>query len=197
MSDVTVTAGRVPIPFGKLSGYAGASRIGRYAGSSDLVGLCTEALVRLQNATDVAQQKCQDHRGYFQRAFDYMAGQTATASICAAAAQMQLDHDEYAALVEDPNTTDETLAQILVYINRNADISDLLALAKASSAGHIIGDALIRAPGTAIGLAAEGVEEVAKPIFFNIPWWGWVIGGLYVANKLGWVTADTFRKRSR
>lgn len=173
--EVTTTVGYTPIPFGKAPGYGrfgSTSRGGVFAGSSEMVGLCTEALARLQVAIDVANEKCS--KAWF-----------GAGSICAAAAQMQIDHDYYEGIVQDPNTPDEKLGEILVFINKNADISDLLALAKAGSASHIIGDAIIQAPGTAVHLLAEGAEEVAKPVLAAIPWWAWAFGALYVANMFG------------
>lgn len=208
MSEITVTTGRVPIPGGGFGGYGGGGRSGSgsgrsfgspaavpFAGSDSLVSLCHQALARLQNAIDTANEACAAHSGLFQTVFDYATGNTSQQSICDAAAQMQIDYDYYSAKVDDSSTTDDQLTEILANINKNTDISDLLDLAKQTDAATVMGQSILNAPGTAVSWVGQGAAEVAKGVAFNIPWWAWVLGAGILANQLGWLRASDFRRK--
>ena len=58
---ITTTVGHAPIPF---AGFSGMGRFGRsnsrtsFSGSSELVAIAHEALGRLQNAIDTANEAC-------------------------------------------------------------------------------------------------------------------------------------------
>ena len=190
-SEVTTTVGHAPIPFGRFSGYGRAPSRGRgFAGSSDLVSLCQQALGRLRNAIDVANEACSS-----KESLDFWTGaatlnwllgnNTSTASVCNAAAQMQLAYDDYSMRVADPNNTDDLLAQILVNIHQSTDISDLLETAKATGGGAAL-DLALEAPGEVVGLLGAGLGKVGAGIIGNVPWWAWAAGALYLATQLGW-----------
>jgi hypothetical protein len=194
----TVTVGRVPIPFGGLASYGRARgrSHGRaptfrgFAGSADLVSLANQALIRLQSAIDTANEACSS-----KSSLDFWTGastlnwilgnNTSTQSICAAAQQMQIDYDSYSAKVADPNTTDDELGEILAAINKNVDIRDLLETAKATGGAAAL-ELALKAPGAAVGAAGEGLGKIIEGILKNIPWWGWAIAAVVVANQLGW-----------
>ena len=199
MSEITVTAGRVPIPGG---GFSGLGRYGNggpaavpFAGSDSLVSLCRQALGRLQNAIDTANRACEDQSGIFQRTFDYATGNTSRQSICDAAAQMQIDYDYYYAKVNDSSTTDDQLVEILTNINKNTDVSDLVQLAKMTDATTVLGQSILDAPGTAVSWVGQGAERVVGGIASNLPWWAWVLGAAVLANQLGWLRASDFKRK--
>jgi hypothetical protein len=200
MEGVITAAGHTLPAF---AGYDGAGRdapFGRpFAGSSEMASLVQEALIRLRGAIDVANDACEG-----KQSLDFWTGaatlnwilgnNTSTQSVCAAAAQMQTSYDYYSERVADPSTTDEQLAEILVNINENADVRDLIELAKATGA-----EAALRlaasAPGAVIDAAGNVVGEIGAGIIKAIPWWAWAGGGVYLAVKLGWISTKTFAKK--
>ena len=201
MEGITLTAGHSAIPFGGMRGPVGrwgGEGSGDWAPYGDagypggnqyatgpMVTLGQQALQRYQNAADAAAQACQSQSGIFQTAFNYVTGNTSTQSICAAAAQMQVNIDAYAKVVNDPTSTDDQLAEVMNFIARETDISDLLATAAATNAWTVVGNSLVRAPGTAVGWVANTAGQLGAGILGNIPWWLYALGGLYVASQLG------------
>ncbi|TAK97591.1 MAG: hypothetical protein EPO08_21050 [Rhodospirillaceae bacterium] len=155
-----------------------------FAGSSDLVTIANRALARLQSAADEAQAQC-DGRGWFQRGVEWAADSTATDSICRYAAQLQTNHDSFSATVNDPSTSDAKIVEILQAIQRETDISDLLDLARSTSAGRVIGQAVLEAPGTITDWAGRAASTVAGGVLGGMPWWVWAGGALYLAVAVG------------
>ncbi len=194
MEGIVTTAGHAPIPggfagFGDASPRYGHANYGRhpfagFAGSSDLVSIANRALQRLQNAADQAQAQCDD-RGWFQRGLEWAADSTVSESICNYAAQLQTNHDSFSATVNDPATPDSTIVEILQAIQRETDISDLLDLARSTSAGRVIGQAVLEAPGTVVDWTGQAVGTVAGGVAAGMPWWVWAGGALYLAVAVG------------
>ncbi len=200
-AGITTTVGRVPIPFAGFGSYGAATgakwtpaRRRSFAGSSELVSIAMEALSRYRNAIDTADEACESQSGWYQAAFNYVTGNTSTVSICSAAEQMHVNYEYYRGYVSDPITSDDRIAEIIGFINKEVDIHDLVDLAAASNALTVTGRALLGAPGTAVGLVAEGAGEVLKGILGNIPWWGWALGAAYLATQLGWRPLQTFKR---
>ena len=190
-TGITTTVGRVPIPFAGFDGYGTGSSFPRsrrasFAGSSELVSIAMEALSRYRNAIDTADEACESQSGWYQAAFNYVTGNTSTVSICSAAEQMHVNYEYYRGYVSDPITSDDRIAEIIGFMNKEIDIHDLVDLAAASNALTITGKALLQAPGTAVGLAAGGAETIVGGILGNIPWWAWTAGALFLATQLGW-----------
>jgi hypothetical protein len=197
-TGITTVVGRAPIPFAGYGDFGVArqwsrsrrsdrSRFAGFAGSSELVSIAHQALSRLQNAIDSANEACESQSGYLdQTIFNWITGNTSTASICGAASTMQAAYDTYRQKVDDPNTTDDQIAEIIGYINKNTDIHDLLDLAESTNVLTVTGRALLHAPGTAVGLVAEGAERVVGPVLGAIPWWAWAAGAVFLATQLGW-----------
>jgi hypothetical protein len=185
--EVSFTEGRAPIPFGRFSGYGAMVRASPFAGSADLVSLCNQALGRYQNAIDTAQAACDNQRNYLdQTIFNWATGNTSTQSICNAAAQMQINHDFYAEKVGDASTTDDQLAEILAFIGKEINISDLLDLARSTNVLTVTGRSILDAPGTVVGWGADTGSRIGSGIIGNVPWWGWAIGAAFIASQLGW-----------
>ena len=185
--EVSFTVGRAPIPFGRFSGYGQTARLGPFAGSADLVTICNQALSRYQNAIDTAQAACDNQANYLDQAiFNWATGNTSTQSICNAAAQMQINHDFYAEKVADENTTDDQLAEILSFINREVNISDLIDTALSTNVLSVMGRSLLQAPGTVVGWIGGAGSKIGAGIIGNIPWWGWALGAAFLASQLGW-----------
>lgn len=185
--EVSFTVGRAPIPFGRFSAYGDSVRVGPFAGSADLVNLCNQALGRYQNAIDAAQAACDNQANYLdQSIFNWATGNTSTQSICNAAAQMRINHDFYAERIADSNTTDDQLAEILAFIGKEINISDLIDLARSTNVLTVVGRSILDAPGTVVGGAGDAGSRILSGIFKNIPWWGWTIGAVYLASQLGW-----------
>jgi hypothetical protein len=196
-AGITTTVGRVPIPFGSYGDFgvtrqwsrsrrSDRSRFAGFAGSSDLVSIARKALERYQNAIDTADEACESQSGWTQSVFNFVTGNTSTASICSAAEQMHINYEYYRGYVSDPITSDEQIAEIIGFINKEIDIHDLVELTEATNALTVIGKALLHAPRTAIGFVAEGAETVAGSVVGAIPWWGWAAGALFLATQLGW-----------
>ena len=201
MEGVTTTVGSAPIP----SSGGGFGRFGRFgspvsfAGSSELVSLVKEGLIRLQGAIDVANEACSS-----KQSLDFWTGaqtlnwilgnNTSTASICSAAAQMQVGYDYYAEKADDPNTTDDELTQIIASIHKYVDVSDLMATAEATGGAAAFNLAL-QAPGALVDAAGNVVGDIGKGIIAAIPWWAWVGGGVFLAVKLGWLDSKTFARK--
>lgn len=191
---VTTVVGHSPIPFAGLGAYGDPRRWQRgrgrqspgFAGSADLTTIAQEALLRYQNAIDVANQECEGQSGLFQKAFNWATGNTSTQSICAAAQQMQINYDGYLSKIQDSYTSDDQIAEIVGFIGKEIDISDLIATAKATNAVSVAGRALLDAPGTAVGMATGAAGQVGAGIIGNIPWWVWVGGAVFLATQLGW-----------
>jgi len=199
-AGITTTVGRVPIPFAGFGSYGSTgakwipSRRPTFAGSSELVSIANQALSRLQNAIDTANAACEGQSGYGQAIFNWITSNTSTETICNAAYNMQVAYDDYYARVNDPNTTDDQLAEILAFIKKNIDIHDLIETANATNVLTVMGKAILGVPGTIIGGAASGVEQIGKGIFGAIPWWGWALGAAYIATQLGWKPLETFKR---
>ena len=191
-TGVTTTIGRVPIPFAGLGSFGSRDRVSparrrqAFSGSSELVAIANEALGRYRNAVDTAQEACYSQSGLFQSAFNWATGNTSTESICRAAAQMELNYGEYRSRVNDPATSDDAIAEIIGFVNKEIGIQDLVDLARSTNAVTVTGKALLAAPGTAVGLAASGAESIVGGILGNIPWWAWAAGAAFVAVQLGW-----------
>jgi len=190
-TGITTTVGRVPIPFAGFGGYGTGSSFPRsrrtaFAGSSELVSIAREALSRYQNAIDTADEACEGQSGWTQSVFNFVTGNTSTASICSAAEQMHTNYEYYRGYVSDPITSDDQIAEVIGFINKEIDIHDLVDLAASTNALTVTGRALLRAPGTAVGLVAEGAETVVGGVLGAIPWWGWAAGALFLATQLGW-----------
>ncbi len=199
MEGIVTTAGHAPIP-GGFAGFGGAmeAMTGRrsfsgFAGSSDLVAIANRALQRLQNAADQAQAQCDD-RGWFQRGVEWLADSTVSDSICRYAAQLQTNHAEFTRIVNDPTTPDSTIVEILQAIPHEVDISDLLDLARSTSAGRVIGQSVLEAPGTVVGWGGEAASTVAGGIAAGMPWWVWAGGALYLAVASGLIDFRRFRR---
>ena len=200
MEGVITAAGHTLPSFAGYSAEGQNSPFGRpLAGSSEMAAIVQEALVRLRNAIDVANDACEG-----KESLDFWTGaatlnwilgnNTSTASVCTAAANMQVAYDYYSERVADPSTTDETLADILVAINKNADVRDLITLAEATGA-EAAARLAASAPGAALDAAGNVLEEIGKGILKGIPWWAWAGGGVYLAVKLGWIDSKTFAKK--
>lgn len=199
-TGIITTVGRVPIPFAGygqtaawIRGNRRPSRPGHlraFAGSSELVSIARQALGRYQNAIDDASAACSSRRGvdWFTgfSVIRWLASDTSTESICNAPAQMQMNFDVYSAKVSDPNTTDDQLAEIIGFVNKEIDVHDLVELADATNAVTVTGKALLRAPGTAVGWVAQGAEEIVSGIAGALPWWAYVGGAALIAVALGW-----------
>src|SRR3989304_505993 len=175
-TGITTTVGRVPIPFAGFGGYGTGSSFPRsrrtaFAGSSELVSIAREALSRYQNAIDIADQACEEHSGTFQRVFEFLSGNTFTASICSAADQMHVNYENYSNYVNDPNTADDKIAEIIGFINQEVDIRDLMDLASSTRAGHVLKGAALDIPGT---------------VFGGLPWWIYAGGAVALAFAFGW-----------
>lgn len=199
MEGVITAAGRtLPAFHGFGSGGRSRGRYGRhFAQSSELHSLVIQALQRYQNAIDTAQEACDSQSTWTQGVFNWITGNTSTQSICMAVDQMRTNHAEYSARIADPETTDEKTAEILSFVNKEVDIRDLLDTAQATGAWRVVGDALVRAPGTAIGLATKPAGEMLGSIFSNIPWWVWLGGAGYLAFSLGVFGGAARRIRER
>jgi hypothetical protein len=185
---VSTVVGRGPIPFSGLGrlGDPYDGPFGQFMGSADLVSIANQALGRYQNAIDTAQQACDEHSGFFQSVFDWATRNTSQQSICNAAAQMRMNRERYAQVVNDPNSTDDQIIEIIGFVQREVDVSDLLDLAKSTDWARVTGRAVLDAPGTVVGWAGQAAGQVAKGIAFNIPWWAWVLGAAFLATQLGW-----------
>lgn len=194
MAEVTVTVGHAPIPFSGLGSYGRArdprSTFGRaafgFAASAATQDLVRQALARLRVAIDAANEQCADARGGLQSVFNWVTGSTFDATICDRAASMQSAYDFHSEKLADPNTTEEQLADVLANVNAWTDIRDLIELNQASDAARILAAAAAKAPGTVVGWSAGAAEKVGGGILGAIPWWGWAIGALFLANQLGW-----------
>jgi hypothetical protein len=140
MEGVITAAGHTLPSFAGYGGEREGAPFGRpFAGGAEMTSLVQEALVRLRSAIDVANEACEGKQSLDfwtgARTLNWILGNnTSTASVCTAAANMQVAYDYYAERVADPSTTDEQLADILVGINKNADVRDLIALAEATGA---------------------------------------------------------------
>jgi len=200
MEGIVTAAGHTLPSFAGYDGQGQRSPFGRpFAGSSEMTAIVQEALVRLRNAIDVANEACEG-----KQSLDFWTGaatlnwilgnNTSTASVCAAAAQMQVSYDYYAERVADPSTTDEQLAGILVNINENADVRDLIELAKATGA-EAAARLAASVPGAIIDAAGNVVGDIGAGILKAIPWWAWAGGGVFLAVKLGFIDSKTFAKK--
>jgi hypothetical protein len=200
MEGVITAAGHTLPSFAGYGGEREGAPFGRpFAGGAEMTSLVREALVRLRGAIDVANDACagKERLDFWTGAatLNWILGNnTSTQSVCAAAAQMQVAYDYYAERVADPSTTDEQLADILVGINKNADVRDLIALAEATGA-EAAARLAASAPGAALDAAGQALEEIGKGILKGIPWWAWAGGGVYLAAKLGWIDTKTFAKK--
>lgn len=196
MEGIATTIGRAVVPFQGMRGPVGRFGDAGFPGGNQyatgpMVDIAHQALARYQNAADTAQRACDDQSGFFQTVFNWATGNTSTVSICSAAAQMRMNIDEYSRRVNDPTTTDDQLAEILNFIAQETDISDLQALAASTGVWTVMGNAIVRAPGTIANWGAD----VAGGIAINIPWWVYALGGVYLAVKLGWIDSKTFARR--
>jgi hypothetical protein len=180
-SEVTTTVGRVPIPFGRFSGYGRAAssglasfgRFGTFAGA-DQLAILSQAMDRYRAAALSAEMMCEERfNSPAQMVFEWITNSTFTGSICDRAAQMKVNIDQYQAKIDDPNTTEAQISEILGFIQRETDIHDLVDLYNASGAGHIVGESID--PRNLIPTAAG-----------LIPWWGWALGAVFLASQLGW-----------
>jgi hypothetical protein len=97
-------------------------------------------------------------------------------------------------IVNQSWTTDQQIMDALHAINNATDISDVIDLAESTSAGSVVGGAVLDAPGTAIGWVGEGVGTVVGGILGGMPWWVWAAGGLYLAVNLGLIDFRKFRR---
>ena len=188
MEGIVTTVGHAQIP-GGFAGFGDARLLGRrsfsgFAGSADLVSIANRALQRLRSAADQSQAQCDD-RGWFQRGVEWMADSTVTDTICDYAAQLQVNYTEFTRIVNDPWTPDSTIVEILQAIQRETDISDLLDLARSTSAGRVVGQAVLEAPGTVVDWTGRAVGTVAGGIAAGMPWWVWAGGALYLAVAAG------------
>ncbi len=195
MEGIVTAAGHTLPTFAGYDGERQQSPFGRpFAGSAEMTGLARTALARLANARDDAQRQC-DERGWAQKTFEWATDTSFTASICDRANQLALAYDDLYAQVDDPATTDEKLGEIIKFVGKYADVSDILDLARSTGWGHVIGKAIIDAPGTIVGAAGNVAGGIGKGIIAAIPWWAWLGGGIYLAAKLGWIDSKTFAKR--
>jgi hypothetical protein len=189
VEGIVTTVGHTAIPgsfagFGMLDRRFRGSPFGNFAGSSDLVAIANRALQRLQSAADEAQAQCDD-RGWFQQAVEWAANSTVSDSICAYAAQLQVNHDSFSVTVNDPSTPDTTIVEVLQAIQRETDISDLLDLARSTSAGSVVGLAVLEAPGTVVDWTGQAASTVVGGVAAGMPWWVWAGGALYLAVAMG------------
>ena len=203
MEGVVTAVGHTLPSFAGFGGYGSAARRGpfRFAASSELVDLAQQALARLQNSIDVANDAC-----YNKQSLDFWTGagtlnwllgnNTSTASVCAAAQSLQAQYDDFSVRVADSRTTDDTLVDILSAIHHSADVSDLLELAKATG-GAAAAKLALQAPGAAIGAAGDVLGDLLGGILKNIPWWVWVGGAGYLAWNLGVFGGAARRVRER
>src|SRR3990172_12507057 len=128
MEGVITAAGHTLPSFAGYDGQASGSPFGRpFAGSSEMTGLATTALPRLPNARDDARRECDD-RGWAQRLVEWGSDTSFTESICAQADQLTLAYDDLAVRVDDPATTDEELGEIIRFVEKYADVADILDL---------------------------------------------------------------------
>jgi hypothetical protein len=195
MEGIVTAAGHTLPSFAGYDGQGQRSPFGRpFAGSSEMAGLAKTALSRLANARDDARRECDD-RSWAQRLFELGTDTTFTDSICARADQLTLAYDDLSARVGDPATTDEELGEIIRFVGQHADASDIIALAQATGWGHVVGTAVLDAPGTIVGAAGDVAGGIGAGIIGNIPWWAWAGGGVYLAVKLGWIDSKTFAKK--
>lgn len=162
--EVSFTVGRAPIPFGRFSGYGDASV------TEDQVALVNAAMDRYKAAALNAAMACAVRsENPIQQIFEWITDSTFTGSICDRADQMKRNIDDYSDRISDPNTTPDQLMEILGFIRRETDISDLVDLYNASSVAHIVG----------------GAFDPRKTADL-IPWWVWAIGGAAALGALGW-----------
>lgn len=162
MAAITVTTGHAPIPFSGFGGYADAGQTD--TPTVDRSAIVAKALDRYRAAALEAQMMCDTRSGNpFQQIFEWATNSTFTGSICDRAAVMKQNVDSYAAHLADPSTTDEQVQEILGFMNKETNISDLITLYNASSAGGIIEKSID--PRNVIPTAAG-----------LIPWWVWALG---------------------
>jgi hypothetical protein len=161
------------------------------------MNVAQEALRRYQNAIDVAQEKCDSQSGWAQTVFNWVTGNTSTVSICTAVEQMRTNYAEYSSRIVNPWVTDDQLAEIISFVNKETDIRDLMDLAASTGVWTVTGNALLRAPGTAVGLVGGAAGTVLGGILSNIPWWAWLGGAGYLAWRVGVFGGAARRIRER
>jgi len=153
---------------------------------ASILDIANTALARYEVAVEQAESLCSSRSSVTQRVFDWATGSTATLSICDASAQMRLNHDSYAAMIADPSTTTAQAQEILLFINKEINVSDLVSLANATNAVSVVGTSVLKAPGTAVGMAGNAAASGLGTILGAFPWWAWAIGGIALASWLGW-----------
>ena len=178
-----------------------------FGSSSSMRNLAFQALNSWAPVVATLQQECASASdpSWYQRMVNSLTGSTANESICNRASTAQAFYDTCYAKASDSSTSDEALAEIIGYVHKNLDISDVVELAEAEPSLSNLGKALLRAPGTAIGLTGdaasiaiasvgEGLGSAAKSLLKAIPWWVWAAGGVFVAVQLGWRPLNRTKK---